>query len=70
MTTEHNNTANGNEYAYCPACGNIVYREANPYNYREGVSELWLLYGDVNHCDLPEGLELDNLPEINCGCNE
>jgi hypothetical protein len=56
---------NGNEYAYCRFCANIIYRDAN------AVNAPWLLYSAPGERPLPEGLSLDDLPEISgCGCND
>lgn len=63
MATD-NITTDGLEFAYCPACGNIVYRNINSQN------DSWLLWAYINDGRaLPEELMVDNLPDINCGCN-
>lgn len=77
-TTTEGIFVDNREYAYCPNCNNIIYR---PDGYIvPNADPTWLLLCHVNdinndinddpYCQLPEGLDIDDLPEIDCGCND
>jgi len=64
---ENRITVNDNmerEYAYCGACGNVVYK----LHFRYQEDSAWLLAGVV---DIREDhIDVDNLPMVDCGCTE
>jgi len=66
------------EYAYCPACGNVIYRIPG---HRHGDGQVdteqkpvWLLEGGIEEVreslKLERGLDVNTLPEAFCGCTD
>jgi len=70
MTTT--NTINDRVYAYCPACGNYMYR-IDGYRHGDGQVDsddapVWLMTDEDTIIEV--GLDPAILPDIKCGCND
>lgn len=57
-------------YGVCDLCGNVVYRLIGAQHGDGRVdsadSPVWLLAGD----NLPDDIDVDQLPRIDCGCSD
>lgn len=61
------------EYAYCTVCGNVVYRTPG-HHHGDGQIDMddapvWLLLGDIDEAR-HEGIDVDSLPDVQCGCSD